>query len=186
MGVAKNDRADCKPATFAQMTRRSSRGRRTDGLWATVGSRREWGMLRPAFSETDFTAEMIRTARCSWGETPSFPSVTEQFVNRHGRHVMPILRPDRPFRNPSRSLYGLSNDLSPHHQMVLTRKPRAPRSKLAAIRAMTLVFCIARMCCMTALVAYMSAVYVCDHGVELKACYAIRASHRGFHGRCLL
>ncbi len=39
---------------------------------------------------------------------------------------------------------------------------------------------------MAALVAYMSAVYMRDHGAELKACYAIRASHCAFHHRTLL
>jgi len=39
---------------------------------------------------------------------------------------------------------------------------------------------------MAALVAYMSAVYMRDHGVEVKACYAIRASHCAFHHRTLL
>ena len=75
--------------------------------------------------------------------------------------------------------------LSPRDWTLLARKPPA-RSKLAAIRAMTLVFCIAWTCCMAALVAYMSAVYMPDHGVELKACDAIRASHSAFHDRTLL
>lgn len=66
--------------------------------------------------------------------------------------------------------------------MELAGKPPARRINLAAIRAKTLVFCIAWTCCMAALVAYMSAVYVLDHGVEIKTCYAIRASYRVFHG----
>lgn len=36
---------------------------------------------------------------------------------------------------------------------------------------------------MAALVTYMSAVYMRNHRVELKACYAIRASYCAFHHR---